>query len=701
MNDTDHIIPLLENARVAFKKNNLSHAYKLYLQIINIAPGNAIAALESGQVCATMGKLDEAENAFDRVIKLEPDYISGHYMKGALNLMRGNYKQAITSLEKTLFLNSNFIDAIKDLGTAFYHLKQYEKAAGKYETYLKHQPDKVSVIYNLGLVRKEQHLHEEAESLFRKALSLSPNVAEIHNSLGHVLNLLHNLPESEEHCRIAIKLNPKLADAHFNLGMLLAATYKLCDAERSFLQALQLNPQHLLAENALAGILSRQGDIQRAEQHYRNAISTNNSAIAYSNLLLGLHYRIHNDRDSIFKEHLLCCTKFGTKNTIQHKSTDEKLDKILRIGYVSGNFRTHSVAYYLDAIFQYTNPDSVEIYCYSDSNRHDAYTDFFQEHAAQWRQIFSSSNTEVAKQIKNDKIDILVDLAGHTDKGYYRLSLFAMKPAPIQVTYLGYPDTTGLDTMDYRLTDRIADPSGSEKWHSESLLYLETGFLCYTPPRDAPAVAHLPAKKNNFITFGSFNSLVKISPETLETWIKILQHVPNSRLLIKSESFSDKEIIDRYRSHLLKNSIDTSRFDLIGWTANTTDHLNLYGNVDIGLDTFPYNGTTTTCEALWMGVPVITLVGNMHCSRVGTSLLTTSGLPQLIASDINEYIDKAVGLACNIQELKRLRESLRDKVANSPLHNGEHFTRQLEACYRDMWYNWCNFPKKNIDNARV
>jgi protein O-GlcNAc transferase len=309
-------------------------------------------------------------------------------------------------------------------------------------------------------------------------------------------------------------------------------------------------------------------------------------------------------------------------------------------------------------------------------------------YADHWRNISDISDEKVAEIIRNDKIDICVDLAGHT--AYNRILVFARKPAPLQVTWIGYPNTTGLSAMDYRIVDNFTDPVGTtEQFHTETLIRLPHSFLCYFPNYETPKVKSLPALENGHITFGSFNVLQKISSEVIQLWSEILKKIPDSRLLIKAKGLSNNTTRKYVLSRFLQHGIPEGRLNLLSFTPTFKEHIEIYNRVDIILDTFPYNGTTNTCEALWMGLPVITLEGKTHVSRVGVSLLTNVGLPEYIAKTQDKYIEKAVELAKDIEKLQMLRKSLRDKMIKSPLTNAKQFTAHLEDCYRKMWKTWC------------
>jgi predicted O-linked N-acetylglucosamine transferase (SPINDLY family) len=303
--------------------------------------------------------------------------------------------------------------------------------------------------------------------------------------------------------------------------------------------------------------------------------------------------------------------------------------------------------------------------------------------------IVGKKDEEVAKLIRRDRIDILVDLAGHT--GDNRLFVFAYKPAPVQVSWLGYPNTTGLQAIDYRLTDAVADPAGeADSLHSEKLVRLKNGFLCYRPSPAAPGIAPLPCLEKGHITFGSFNNISKTSPAVVKTWAEIMRLVPNAHLILKCTQFADKGTRDRYTRLFNDEGIAQDRIRLLAKLPKTEDHLDLYGQVDIGLDPFPYNGTTTTCEALWMGVPVVTMLGERHAGRVGASIMHQVGMTELlVAGDVNAYVNKALFLAGDVHRLAELRRNLRSRLANSPLCDARSFAENIENEYRKMWQRWC------------
>jgi protein O-GlcNAc transferase len=346
------------------------------------------------------------------------------------------------------------------------------------------------------------------------------------------------------------------------------------------------------------------------------------------------------------------------------------------------------VSFFCEPLFAAHDRDQVEVYCYSDVAVADQVTQRIKSAADSWCDCLGLTDEVLAQRIRGDRIDLLVDLSGHTAMN--RLSLFARKPAPVQVSWLGYPGTTGLQAMDYRLTDAVADPEGeADRCHSEELYRLPGGFLCYAPPRAAPRVTGLPLAGNGFVTFGSFNNLPKLTAEVLELWAELLRQLPRARLLLKNKFFANALIRQRMLESFGRLGITAERISVLPAEPSIQAHLECYGKVDISLDPFPYNGTTTTFESLWMGVPTVTLSGERHAGRVGTSILTALGLTGHIAATPQQYLDIARGLAGDAAGLAALRSSLRDRLAGSQLCDAQLFAGKVEAAYRLMWQRHC------------
>ena len=444
------------------------------------------------------------------------------------------------------------------------------------------------------------------------------------------------------------------------------------------------------------------GKLEDGLENYKLAIAIDvENASMHSNYLLTCNYVANPDLASLFQEHKKFGDKFESFTAKMYENpmvTQAKLaqraraDHKPRIGYVSPDFYGHAVGQFIEPILATHDKNKFDVFCYSDNFHTDDSTARMKALVSNWRQVNEINDEDLARMIHSDGIDILVDLAGHTARN--RMGVFIRKPAPIQVTWIGYPNTTGLSTMDYRITDSLADPVGAaDALHTEKLLRLPECFSCFQAPRQSPDVGSLPALANGFITIGSFNNFAKITPHVMRVWIDIMNRVPGSRLLLKNRSLDNPRLKQLILDELCKHGADAKRVDLRSPDVSPMDHLNGYNLLDIALDSFPYNGTTTTCEALWMGVPVITLAGNNHVSRVGVSQMTNLGLPELIARDTNHYVNIAVALANDVPRLAALRTGMRERLKNSPLMNVTRFTKNLEEAYELIWKKYLAEPR--------
>ncbi len=510
-------------------------------------------------------------------------------------------------------------------------------------------------VFKLADVLAKAGRVNEAEQCYKKLLDNGPNAA-VFSKLGCLCQYRGRLSQALEYQQKAVEAEPERPELWANYARALMETGKMAEGIELLRKAMKEMP----------------GNSQ-----------------ARSNFLLRLHQMPQLDRQMLFDEHKRWAWMHAPAHLAKtdHRNEPEP-DRILRIGYISPDFRRHSVAYFFEPILEGHDRTDVEVYGYGNVEFPDEITERLIEKFDHYRNIRNLNDEATAELIERDQIDILVDLAGHV--GDNRLLVMARKPSPIQVTYLGYPDTTGLAAIDYRLTDVLADPPdlGAQRFYTEELVFLPDGFLCYRPPDFAPVISSLPAEKAGFVTFGSFNNNCKINPVATELWVRVLRAAVNSRLLLKLKGGDDLSIRDRYLDLFEKAGLDRSRVDIHGWKP-PAEHLQTYANVDIALDTYPYNGTTTTCEALWMGVPTVSLVGECHPSRVGLSILTRLGLEFFAASTPQEYVAKATALATNLPALARIRRTMRARIAASGLCYAKGFAAKIEAAYRQMWRRWC------------
>ncbi len=523
---------------------------------------------------------------------------------------------------------------------------------------------------------------------YQRVLKKQPNQPDALHLSGLIAHHQGRSVEAIDSIQRAIALRPGDAIFHFNLGNLYQDLGRLDDAIAAFRQSLLCQPDALDALLGLGTALRAKGLPEEAIACYRHVLRlAPDYAIAYNNLLFVLQSSATHTPEEIFAEHQGFAQRFEAPLKPYWPTHVNAADsgKRLKIGYVSGDLRQHAVAYFIEPILAHHDKTRFEIYAYCNNTVRDAYTDRIAGHVDHWRVCIGDSDEQLAQQIRQDGIDILVDLSGHT--ALNRLLVFARKPAPVQATWIGYQGSTGLTAMDYRISDAFMDPPGlTERYHSEALMRLPNGGFAYQPELQCPAVNALPALSTGEITFASLNTLSKIGPAVVALWARILQSVPRSCLLLGN--VVDAEIAQRLTGLFGHHGIAPDRL-ILKPQMPTLDYLALHQHIDIALDPYPYNGGTTTLHSLWMGVPVITLAGRHAVSRFGASLLSRVGLPQFITTDEDGYLRCAIQTAQDLPRLAALRQSLRQRMT-APDWQPVNITRQLEAAYRQMWQTWCN-----------
>jgi predicted O-linked N-acetylglucosamine transferase (SPINDLY family) len=614
-------------------------------------------------------------------------------------LQSSQFNKARVVCEKLCKTYPNDVEAWLTYAGIYAQLGMIPKVVECCKKVIKLQPENVMAHYNLGIAYNSIGNFEQAEISFLNALQFNPHMYKAGIALGQVIMTQGRVDEAINLYTSLLsgasgKIHEVIQLANINLSLALNTQKRFIEAEEACKKVLEINPNSTEALNNLGQTLKEQGDLVAATEAHRKAVNIQPTFVkAHSNLLLDLNYLADVDTEMVFNEHSRWGTRHCPVSQIkQNWINDRDPGRCIRVGYVSPDFRAHSVILFIAGLIEAHNRGNVEVFCYSSVENPDAWTSRISETADHWRVVNAIDNIQLAALVKEDKIDILVDLAGHTAGN--RLLAFASKPAPIQVTWLGYPNTTGVKAIDYRLTDRWADPPGrSDVLHMETLVRLPQGFLCFQPLHDSPAVNDLPMRDSGQITFGCFNNSAKINSDVVSLWAKLLIEVPGSRLLLKSKQLSELALRKRYLSEFEQEGVDPERIEIYGSIASTIDNLSLYHQVDLALDPFPYNGTTTTCEALWMGVPVIVLEGNSHAARVGVSILTNVGLPELIAQTSDNYVRIASELVRNPDYLVKLRLDMRERMQNSPLLDTDSFVKNIEAAYQKMWVKYCQENK--------
>lgn len=606
-------------------------------------------------------------------------------LKKAQILLQSKQLEAACLLyEQICEIDKRDADAWYLLGAVYNQLGRNEESLSATLKSIELRPKHAKARYNLGILYQNVGNYGEALTAFLTSSKLEPGNTDSYECIAQMSIALGKFEQAIEALKQRLKIQPQHADSYINLGSVYQRQGKLEHAIHCYNEARAINPQTKLLDENMGAALSSQGRNEEALDCYQNGLTKNpaNQRL-HSNFLMTLNYVPGKSQAEIFEAHQQWGQRHGKNITIKSHAVLSKPDKRLRVGYVSADMHFHSVAYFLEPLLAAHDSEQVEMFCYSGVLQADAMTEHLKSLSHHWRDISRMQDLQIVKTIIEDQIDILVDLAGHTSGNY--LNVFLRKPAPIQLSWLGYPNTTGLDTIDYWVTDKFADLPDQDEYYSEKLYRLPGSFLCYQAPETTPPASPLPVLEARYVTFGSFNNIAKINRELISLWADVLQAVDGSRILIKNTSLSDKQTCERILGWFAEKEIEVHRIELMGKIYGLEAHLEIYSKVDIGLDSFPYNGTTTTCEALWMGVPVITLAMKHHAGRVGLSLLSAVGLEAFVAETVEDYVAIAKNISSDIDGLSSLRTGLRGKMQNSVLCDKAGFAKNMEAAYREMW----------------
>jgi predicted O-linked N-acetylglucosamine transferase (SPINDLY family) len=678
----------LEFAVQHYQAGQLAEAERVCRQILTVEPRHADALHVLGVILHRAGALDAALDSIRKAIAAAPSIALYRNSLGNLLRERGQRGEAIAAYRQAIELQPDLAEALNNLGSALIDRGDLEEAVATFRQALACQPDLAAVHSNLGNALKALRRLDEAMAAHRRAVEIEPGLALARNNLGSALMEQGRVDEAADEYRRALQIDPGFTLAHANLGSALKEQGRLDEAIACFQRALQLQPNLAVAHNNLGSALMEQGRVDEAIPCFERAVGLQPaSANLLSVLLATLDFCPKVTPARLFEAHCAYEERHTAPLRAQWRPHENSRDpdRPLRIGFVSPHFASHPVGRFLIRPLEHLDRVRFETFCYSDTVARDAMTTRIQTAASCWQETAALSDEQLAQRIREDCIDILFDLAGHTAGN--RLPAFARKPAPIQITWLDYAGTTGLAAIDYILADAREIPPGAEFWYREEVLRMPDDYICYDPPADAPSVGPLPALACGRVTFASFNAPAKISPQIVEIWAQILRRTPHARLVLKSRSMDDQGTRTRIHQLFTTHGTDTTRIELLGWSSSA-EVRSLYGEVDVALDTFPYNGGLTTCEAIWMGVPVITCPGETFASRHGLAHLTAAGFTETIARDFDEYADLAVALANDLPRLAALRAGLREQVAASPLCDGRRFAVHFATLLRDVWRRW-------------
>jgi predicted O-linked N-acetylglucosamine transferase (SPINDLY family) len=693
-------VELLNNLGNALKDTgSLNDALAAYHRAVLIKPDFAQAWFNLGVTLDKLGRTEDAVPAWQQAIKFLPDHPESHRNLGAALAVLNQLPEAVAVYHRALELRLDDPDVHNELGNALLCMGRRDEAVAEFRRALGLKADFVEAHNNLGNALRGLGQLEQAVAAYHRALDIDPNMAMTHYNLGCVLRDEGKLEEAVASYRRALELDPSHVDAHNNLGNAYKDLGRLDEAFSAFQQAQQLDPGYPQACNNLANALRDQGLIDEALAAYRRSLQLwPGDARVQSNLIYTLHYHPGEIEPLLAEELAKWNRQFAAPLKLQSRRRphDRNPDRRLRIGYVSPDFRDHVAGRYVWPLFRCHDDANFEIVCYSGVIKPDETTASLRAHADRWHNVTTLSDESLAELIRQDGIDILVDLSQHMAGN--RLPVFARQPAPVQVSFAGYPESTGLDAIGYRISGRwlegecrmqdaglkLQDRRERDSHPAPGVFLIDT-FWCYDPCGIDLAVNDLPAAAGDGVIFGCLNNFCKVNGTVLKVWAQVLAAVRNSRLVLLSASGSHRQrVVDLFQ----REGITSNRIEFVEMRPRR-EYLELYHRLDIALDPFPYGGHTTSLDALWMGVPIVTLAGRRAVSRAGLSQLSNLGLPELIAFSEDEYVAIASDLARDLPRLAELRGTLRARMEASPLMDAPAFARNIEAAYRAMWRESC------------
>ncbi len=648
--DPQHVDALHMTGEIALRAGRPDLAIEMVGKALEIHGDASIFLVTYGAALDAQGKLVEAVAVYDRALALDPKCAAAHCNLGSTLRELGRPADAVASCRRAIALLPDFPEAYSNLGAALHALGEPAEAVDAYRRALALKPDYVEALSNLGYALQELKQFDDAIACYARALTLRPNLAAVYVNLGGALQQKGQLQEAVEAYRHALAFAPGAAEANSNLG------------------------------NALRDL----GLLDEAIDAYRRALAAKPDYVkAHSNLLFCLNYAPDLPAEAIFAEY----RRWNERHAKPLAPAEPRYavardpERRLRVGYVSPDLRRHSARHFIEPLFERHDRSAVEVFAYAELMREDDVSARLKGWTDHWLRTAGMSDDALAERIRDDGIDILVDFAGHTNGN--RLLVFARRPAPVQVSWLGYGYSTGLEAIDYFLADARFAPPGSESLFSERLARLPA-LSAYRPAEDmgAPAPRRDPAQP---ITFGSLTRSVRVNHRVTRAWAEILKATPGSRLVLNSLNFRSpalqRELADRFNSLGVEDERLAMGYDTPPW--------DVLRGFDVSLDCFPHNSGTTLYESLYLGVPFVTLAGRPSVGRLGAAILTAAGHPEWIASSEAEYIEKAAGLAADTRRLAEIKAALRDEIRASPLMDEVGFTRAVEASYRAMWRRWC------------
>lgn len=683
----DHVEAWQLRGVLALEAGDPASAIEPLGRAIALKPDYAEAHMNLGNALADLGRMSEALAELRTAIRLAPHLAMAHNSLGLAFQRLGQWRAAAASHQRAVDHRADYAEAWTNLGNAQRELGEFDRAIAAHRRALALQPDYAAAHVNLGTALRSAGRLDEAIAAYRISLARDANLADGHKELGMALRAAGHLDDALAALETARALAGRDAVTHYNIGVVLNDLGRLGAARDALRRSLVLDESAALSHYALGNVLRDLGSPAEAVAAFRTAVRLDPGfSEAWSNLLFLLNF-LPGETDASLVQANRDWAATIPQSSAPPFANDPDPQRVLRIGYVSAEFRRHHFLAEFLPVLRAHDRARVHVMCYADVAAPDRDTETVAGLADQFRNLHGLSLTEQERVIRADGVDILVSLTGYLAKDR---RLLAARLAPVQATYINHLTSTGLASVDCRVTDEWLDPPGlSSPLDPETAIRLASGFSTYAPLDKAPAPGAPPCLHNGFVTFGCFNTLLKVTDETIALWAVLLHRVGDARLVVKARELSRPAVRDVFAERLQAGGIAGARCDLVGHIADPHENLASYTTVDIGLDPLPFTGGATTREMLWMGLPVVTLVGSTRAGRIGSSLLHRAGMADLIARSPAEYVRLAAELAGDRPRLARLRADQRQRLMRSTLLDAARHTRELETAYRSMWGRWC------------
>ena len=667
----------------AHKAGRTQEAEQLYAAILNAQPKHPDANHNMGVLAVGMGKLDEALPFFKRALDSNPS-IRQYWLSNAEALIKlKRFDEATKNLQIAIKIQPDFLEAHYNLGILQTKNDNLDEAIASYKRAIEIQPNHSAAHYNLGNIYKEKEQYDTALEHYRLAVQAKPDYAMAHNNMGTILKEIGDVTAAIESFERTIDIDGQAVESRCNLAEVLIDNDQLIAAQKIIKTAMTINPSYAPAQQVYSTILMKLCDFRKVIKHSDLALSLGDDASIWASRLFNWIYHPDLSAEEICNEHIRWGEKFSQLGNTSFVDHDKSINRRLKIGYVSPDFRDHSCSFFFEPLFSHHDHTRFELFAYSNVQHEDETTQRFKRYFDTWRSIRNLSDQSAFDMIQKDQIDILIDGCGHMRDT--RLHVFAMKPAPVQVTWLGAAWTTGLRQMDYVLFDPHMAPSGTRT--SEAVFQLPETWVAYRPGKRAinELVTELPALKNSYVTFGYSGRTERLNYQVFNTWSRLLRKISSARLIMDFKCFSDPETTIYYKDLMEEFGIDTSRVTF----RHSSNIFAALGDIDILLDSFPHSGGTMLFDSLWMGVPTITMASRPPVGRIGTSLMMNLNMDEWVVNDEDAYIKKAMSITQALDELALLRSNMRSRMQKSPVMNEGNYATHVEHAYAKMWEDWC------------